>query len=92
MANLHLLEPSLNLIYDLDNVESALVTLEWKRWFEDVDKLSKLRCYKEFTDRDMFGVLGKGNLKRYGRSLLGKLYCGILPLEVEIGRFTRTKT
>ena len=34
-------------------------------------------------------ILACGNLKRYNRILLAKLLCGILPLEVETGRYAK---
>ena len=33
----------------------------------------------------------RSNVKRYKRSILCKLFFGILPLEVEVGRFTNVK-
>ena len=37
----------------------------------------------------MPNILACGNLKRYNRSLVSKLVCGILPLEVESGRYVK---
>ena len=43
---------------------------------------------KDFTD---IGVLVKSNLQRNHRSLVARFLCGILPLEIETGRYTRVK-
>ncbi len=88
---LHLPPPDGEFEYDLQAVEDALFALERKRWFEDVDEMSKLRHYCGFTNREEFGAPARGNLKCFNRSLLAKLYCGILPLQVEVGRYTRQK-
>ncbi len=49
---------------------------------------SKLKYYVEFKDRDDPTIIVCTNLSRMQRSLLAKLSCGRLPLQVEIGRFT----
>ncbi len=49
----------------------------------------KLDKYLEFKDREESNTLACSNLKRYNRSLVSKLVCGILPLEVETGRYAR---
>ena len=44
-----------------------------------------------FKDRANPTMLIKNNLPKYQRSLLAKLSCGILPLEIETGRYSGTK-
>ena len=51
----------------------------------------KLDCFNETVDRANVCNLVKGNLKRRPRSLTSKLLCGILPLEVETGRYKKGK-
>ena len=41
----------------------------------------------DFTD---IAIMVKLNLPRGQRSILSKLYCGILPLELEVGRYRKT--
>ena len=50
---------------------------------------SKLDCFVEVTDRPSVCNLVKANMKRRPRSLTAKLLCGILPLEVETGRYKK---
>ena len=49
--------------------------------------MPKLRSFVEFRDRDSGGSLVRYNLKRNNRSLLAKLVAGIMPLEIEVGRY-----
>ncbi len=73
---------------DLDVVKSRLLKIcRDKCWTASLD-MTKLRTYRElFDEQDHMGIVYT-NLTRRQRSLVVKLKIGILPLGVEIGRFT----
>ncbi len=75
----------MEMVYDLKTVETALQGLAQSRWWED--NMPKLRSFVEFRDPDSGGSLVRSNLKRNNRSLLAKLVAGIMPLEIEVGRY-----
>ncbi len=78
-------------IYDLEPVKRKMIVKsreEWKSAAEDMSKLCTYVVVKDFTE---VGTLVKSNLQRNHRSLIARFLCGILPLEIETGRYTRTK-
>ena len=89
--NLHLPGPDANVLYDLDNVQSACHKISMDQWWEEVEKKSKLHTYVQVRSRDVRNTVVKSNIKRYHRSILNKLLCVILPLEIELGRFLNVK-
>ena len=88
---LHLPPPGSNVLYDMENVEYAVKAYSRKRAWEAVPTKTKLCSFAEMITPESASTLVKANLKRYPRSLLAKTLCGILPLEVEVGRFTDVK-
>ena len=61
--------------------------LDTNDWDVDRYKSEKLRYYNLFKfskDREEYLQL---NLSKYQRSLLAQFRCGILPLEIEVGRY-----
>ena len=89
-TQLHLPQPSTGILHDLDNVYSAVHNLSLKGWREDMKTKSKLETYCDITEGEGYTGMVKANLRRGPRSLLSKLLTGTLPLEVEVGRWTRT--
>ena len=85
---LHLPDPGDRVIYDMDNVQVAAHKYSIDRWWHSAQQQPKLQTYIEVRPQDEPTAVVKCNLKRYPRSLLSRLLCGILPLEVEVGRFT----
>ncbi len=83
----HLPKPTMNVKYDMDAVSAAALKLSQDLWWRAAKDKPKLRTYIDFTDVNEPRTLVKANLPRNQRSLLAKLLCGILPLEVETGRF-----
>ncbi len=77
--------------YDLDNVHKATVHKSRLIWREDAMTKPKLCVYVEARDLAGGPVLVRLNLPRQKRSLVSKLMCGILPLEVEVGRYQGVK-
>ena len=72
--------------YDLRCVKDSICKLASDNWWSEVFEKSKLRSYAEIKE-EASNTLGCENLKSYNRSLLAKLMCGILLLEVETGRY-----
>ena len=77
--------------YDLEAVHSATVQKSRQLWREEAMTKPKLCTYVEARDLDAGPCLVKLNLTRHHRSLVSKLMCGILPLEVETGRYQGVK-
>ena len=63
-------------------------TVPWKR---DILQKSKLQVYKEYKTECITENYCHINLKPHQRSLIAKLRLGVLPINVEIGRFTNTQ-
>ncbi len=76
--------------YDVEAVQAAALKYSQNLWWEEARKKPKLRTYVDFTGIEDPRTLVKSNLPRGQWSLLAKLMCGILPLEVEVGRFVGT--
>ena len=71
----------------------ANATLHYSKglWWEEVEEKPKLRTYVQIRKPDDPPVLASSFIKRLNRSLLAKLMLGILPLELEVGRYLNTK-
>ncbi len=57
---------------------------EWKDATERMPKLDTYKVAKDFTE---LAILVKCNLPHNERRLVACLLCGILPLEIETGRY-----
>ena len=59
-------------------------------WWNEVQNKPKLRTYMLF--KSSFGTEDYVNsyLTKYQRSLFAQLRCGVLPIQVEVGRFSNT--
>ncbi len=79
----------LRYIYDLEPIERKFLVQCRKEWKTAASTMSKLCTYVEIKDFEEVGVLVQANLPRNECSLLSRLLCGILPLEVETGRFKK---
>ncbi len=77
--------------YDLESAQSVLTHKSRQIWREDALTKPKLCTYVEARNLTGGPGLVKLNLPRPTRSLVSKLMCGILPLEVEVGRFQGIK-
>ena len=71
---------------DIASVETALIGLDTDRWNANryKDKLRYYNMYKYDKEREDYLSF---NVTRYQRSLMAQFRFGILPLEIEIGRF-----
>ena len=75
-------------LLDLQNIKDDLFYLMHDSWSNNVGFKPKLRNYTKFKqDINMENYLVKST--RYQRSLLAQLRLGILPLQVEVGRYYR---
>ena len=76
---------------DLKLAESRLLTKFTQQWTEQVGKKPKLRTYKQFKNTYETENYVCLNLDRHQRSILAQFRSGILPLQVELGRYNNTK-
>ena len=73
--------------YDLDFIRNKLLEKNQHEWKAECLMKPKLRTYVEAARFEGECALVKSNLSRKKRSVMAKLMTGILPLEVEVGRF-----
>ena len=78
-------------VYDIDALERRALTVARGEWRETAPTMSKLCTYVQVRDMAETTILVNLNLPRYQRAVVARLLCGILPLEVEVGRFSNTK-
>ncbi len=78
-------------VIDLDLFRTRLDSLAAERWKQSVLSKPKLRTYKlfkqELKTEDYVNCL----MTRHQRSTFAKLRCGILPIQIEVGRFRGQK-
>ena len=80
-------EPRLNVLYDLKQIKKLLCKLQTSEWIKNVLSKPKLRHFKSYkTTFDAENYVCKYFPKRK-RSLFAQLRVGILPLEIETGRY-----
>ena len=89
-SQLHLPPPSAGISYDMENVNAAAYKHSVDCWWCEALEMSKLCIYTEVKLKDERTNVVQSNLRRYPRSAISQLLCGILPLEVEVevGHFT----
>ena len=88
---LHLPPPSEGILYDMENVENAICSLLKRQWWDDAHTKSKLDNYVQFRKMPEKDIIAKMKLSRKHRSMVSRLAAGILPLQMEIGRYTNVK-
>ena len=89
--NINIQEPTnLQYIYDLEPVKTRILRRSREEWKDAVERTSKLSAYYQIKDFTEPALMVKSNLHRNERSLLSRLLCGILPLEVETARYKKT--
>ena len=71
----------------MDDVQTRLKNLFVTQWKRHVTSKPKLRTYALFKTHFDTEKYITQNLSRKQRSMLGQLRSGILPLEIETGRF-----
>ena len=73
--------------YDLEPIQRIALREARGHWVESAQRMPKVRTYVQIRDFMDIGTLVLANLSRGQRSTMAKLLCGILPLEIEVGRF-----
>ncbi len=73
---------------DLDAVKARLKRINREKWWTATADMTKLRTFRVLYDEQDYKGMVYANLSRRQRSLLAKLKFGILPLGIEVGRFT----
>ena len=79
------------MIYDLTDVRNRIVKHVRQEWWSEVSLKPKLRTYAQIRAPDMEKPVVRANIERQQRAILSRLLCGILPLEIETGRFVGVK-
>ena len=72
---------------DIDSVESSLSQLDSLEWDINRYKSQKLRYYNLYKYEKGNEEYLNYNISRYKRSLFAQFRCGILPLQIEVGRY-----
>ena len=72
---------------DLKQVESRLLDIYVARWQLSIEKMPKLRTYIKVKDIYEPEIYIIKSMSRRRHSLMSKLRTGILPLEIEVGRY-----
>ena len=73
---------------DLDVLAARLKRLNREKWLTSAVAMPKLRTFVEIFDESDHKGLVYANLTRKQRSVITKVKIGILPLALEVGRFT----
>ena len=77
--------------YDIEVLEKRALCNAQEEWRQQVPIKSKLGTYAYVRDFTINAQLVTFNLPRGQRSVIAKLLCGILPIQIEVGRFNNTK-
>ncbi len=77
----------LKYVYDLEPIQERFLRQCREEWKDAAEKMPKLDTYKVAKDFTESATLVRANLPRNERSLVARLLCGILPLEIETGRY-----
>ena len=74
-------------VVDLDVAGARMLKLNRNHWKLEASNKTKLRTYVDIQDDTNRKALVNANLSRSQRSLASKLKLGILPLQLEVGRW-----
>ncbi len=87
------LEEYYNNLYEIDLSMFAekLSVFVQDKWLESVHSKPKLRTYKKFKSKLVPEDYVLRLMSRFHRSTFAKLRCGILPLNIEVGRYRGIK-
>ena len=75
--------------YESDMLERKFMKCCREEWRGIAPDKPKLISYVQIRDMCEYSCLVNLNLPRYQRSVIARLLCGILPLEIEVGRYKR---
>ena len=76
---------------DLDVLQARLKVLNRDKWWVEACSKPKLDTFVQIHDRTEIRGIVKHNLSRPYRSIVSKFKSGVLPLMIEMGRYTDTK-
>jgi len=76
---------------DINVVQERLLEIDAKEWAEERDSKPKLRTYRIFKNSYVVEKYILQCTPKHERSLMAQLRCGVLPLEIEIGRYRKDK-
>ncbi len=76
---------------DLDSFKAKLETYAQEKWLETVQSKPKLRTYKIFKSKLVPEDYVLRLMSRFQRSTFAKFRCGVLPLNLEVGRYRGIK-
>lgn len=79
--------PIVNFKEFTDYAIKQLLVVQKSKWLIDIKSKPKLLLYESYKDDYVTEKYCTINLKRYQRSLLAKLRLGMLPINIEIGRY-----
>ena len=82
---------SINAQCDMVSAFNALSTLNENEWENKRYRFPKLRYYNMYKATFSVEDYVKCNMPKWHRSVLAQFRAGILPLEIEIGRYTNTE-
>ena len=77
--------------FDINHLEIKLADIMHDEWSTKLPSKLKLRTYSLFKNEIKTEDYILSNISKFKRSLLCQLRIGILPLEIETGRYTRKK-
>ena len=75
-------------IVDLKFVENAFANMNQAEWSDKMQTVSKLRTYRTFKTRYETEHYLQVNITKTERSHLAQFRCAVLPLKIEMGRFS----
>ena len=78
-------------VIDLDAFKAKLDLYAQEKWLETVQSKPKLRTYKTFKSKLVPENYVLRLMSRFHRSTFAKFRCGILPLNLEVGRYRGIK-
>ena len=79
------------LAIDLDLFKAKLELYAQEKWLETVQSKPKLRTYKTYKSELVSEEYVRRLMSRHQRSTFAKFRCGILPLNLEVGRYRGIK-
>ena len=78
-------------VYDMEPIARCALVRNSEEWKEAAYVMPTLCTYILIKDFTCISVMVRANLHRKQRSVLSKFLCGILPIEIETGRFHNIK-
>lgn len=84
-------DSNINFTSMLEKAEKELMSIEIKRWEKELEQQPKLRFYRLFKESYETEYYVKTCVSKSSRSFIAQLRSGVLPLKIEVGRFSQKK-